>query len=455
MSSQNNKYSTTHAFIGAFFIIVIFIGIYTMMYSSTSSTSSTSSPTPLVSEQFTVENYPQVTPMNVMYSDSNGNLATTTDLGLQNLTVSSDSSFGGNVGITGKVAASSADVSGLVKVGGMIDTPSLNRNSGDWLRINDQGASVGQTAIYGGVSINDTREYKDDKGVVQSRGGLSVGDWKSDVGKGNIDATGRILARKNLQTNRNRVCFSNGLDDPNHSIYNNNDNIDKEGAWDGMKMNVYAGLDVRTGNAASGVVPKNVLSVRDEQVNVNGKMNIHAGAPFSVPNKYMSNGSLTVGDINKNFGGGAGWNANTAGLMMECADNTEIAIHDSGTRLASAMNYNGPSNTIEVGRDMGWGPSSVSFGGQDVFKFGRYWATGTQWKSTGMAFNDWHAMITGVDNTRLWEQNNVTRVAPINGVWHIYVINSRYQDAGNGSTVDVTFLSKRMRNSLATGASGY
>jgi hypothetical protein len=52
--------------------------------------------------------------MNVMYSDSNGNLGTTTDLGLQNLTVSSDSSFGGNVGIMGKVTSSSADVSGKV-----------------------------------------------------------------------------------------------------------------------------------------------------------------------------------------------------------------------------------------------------------------------------------------------------------------------------------------------------
>jgi hypothetical protein len=37
-----------------------------------------------------VENFPQSTPMNVMYSDSNGNLGTTTDLGLQNLTISSD-----------------------------------------------------------------------------------------------------------------------------------------------------------------------------------------------------------------------------------------------------------------------------------------------------------------------------------------------------------------------------
>jgi len=37
-----------------------------------------------------VENFPQPAPMNVMYSDANGNLATTTDLGLQNLTIAKD-----------------------------------------------------------------------------------------------------------------------------------------------------------------------------------------------------------------------------------------------------------------------------------------------------------------------------------------------------------------------------
>ena len=37
-----------------------------------------------------VENFPQPAPQNVMYSDANGNLATTTDLGLQNLTIAKD-----------------------------------------------------------------------------------------------------------------------------------------------------------------------------------------------------------------------------------------------------------------------------------------------------------------------------------------------------------------------------
>jgi len=119
-----------------------------------------------------VENFPQPAPMNVMYSDANGNLATTNDLGLQNLSV-----------------------------------------------------------------------------------------------------MGSILSNKNLQTNRNRVCFSSAVDDPNHSIYNNGYNIDGEGGWDGMKMNTYLGLDVRTGNA-SGAVPATRLTVRDTGISVNGNSSV-------------------------------------------------------------------------------------------------------------------------------------------------------------------------------------
>ena len=55
----------------------------------------------------------------------------------------------------------------------------------------------------------------------------------------------------------------------------------------------------------------------------------------------MASGSLTIGGIDTNYGGGNLWTANTAGLMMECLDNTEIMIHDAGTRLASFMRYVG------------------------------------------------------------------------------------------------------------------
>jgi hypothetical protein len=70
-----------------------------------------------------------------------------------------------------------------------------------------------------------------------------------------------------LHTNRNRVAFSSTATDANHSIYNNYNNIDGEGSFDGFKMNVYAGLHVRVGNA-SGAVPTMALDVTSTRTSV-------------------------------------------------------------------------------------------------------------------------------------------------------------------------------------------
>ena len=71
----------------------------------------------------------------------------------------------------------------------------------------------------------------------------------------------------------------------------------------------------------------------------------------------MAPGSLTIGGIDRNYGGGSTkWNTNTAGLLLETLDNTEIAIHDSNLRLASFMYYESANNCFTIGRDMGWGP---------------------------------------------------------------------------------------------------
>ena len=91
---------------------------------------------------------------------------------------------------------------------------------------------------------------------------------------------------------------------------------------------------------------------------------------YATKNGYMAAGSLNIGSIGANFGGGtAGWNSNTAGLMLECADNTEIAVHDSGTRVASLMYYQGGSNTITMGRDMGWGRTKINHAFTEKFNF--------------------------------------------------------------------------------------
>jgi hypothetical protein len=92
------------------------------------------------------------------------------------------------------------------------------------------------------------------------------------------------------------------------------------------------------------------------QFTVVGIANINNGSPYATANGTMASGSLTIGGLNVNYGGGNQWTTNTAGFMMECQDNTEIMIHDSGNRLASFMRYVGAgTNQFYIGRDAGWG----------------------------------------------------------------------------------------------------
>ena len=73
----------------------------------------------------------------------------------------------------------------------------------------------------------------------------------------------------------------------------------------------------------------------------------------------MASGSLTIGGTTANYGTGVNqWSSSTAGLLMECADYTEICVHDAGTRVASLMHYDGLNNKIFIGRNKGWGEIS-------------------------------------------------------------------------------------------------
>src|SRR3989338_9841193 len=84
------------------------------------------------------------------------------------------------------------------------------------------------------------------------------------------------------------------------------------------------------------------------------------GGTLAGSNTNLSPGALNIGDYGRNYGGGQGWNGNVAGLFLEAADNTEIAVHDAGTRLASLMYFEGAgTNRITIGRNMGWGAIST------------------------------------------------------------------------------------------------
>ena len=77
---------------------------------------------------------------------------------------------------------------------------------------------------------------------------------------------------------------------------------------------------------------------------VSGIACIHNGSPYAVANNFMQSGSLTIGGINANYGIAQNWTTNTTGFMMECADYTEMCVHDAGQRVASFMYYDGPNN---------------------------------------------------------------------------------------------------------------
>jgi len=90
-----------------------------------------------------------------------------------------------------------------------------------------------------------------------------------------------------------------------------------------------------------------------------GVVNITNNTPFAGTGNNMQAGSLIIGDTLLDYGNSTNWSSNTAGLLFECSNNTEIVVHDNATRLASLIQYLGDtSNRIIIGRDMGWGAIS-------------------------------------------------------------------------------------------------
>jgi hypothetical protein len=157
----------------------------------------------------------------------------------------------------------------------------------------------------------------------------------------------------------------------------------------------------------------------NNNTNIKGIVNIYSGNQFAIPNNNMKSGSLTIGDIYENYGNGNNWNTNTSGLLLECLDNTEIAVHDSGHRLASLFSYKGgTTNTIFINRDMGYGNSVLQIAG-----------------NTKIGYNDF-ALTDSV--FELFNNITVRKNVTANGVNY-----GDYVDIYSGTGLNISYISLR------------
>jgi len=93
-------------------------------------------------------------------------------------------------------------------------------------------------------------------------------------------------------------------------------------------------------------------------LNVSGTVSIQTGAT-GVQMNDMTSGSLKLGNITQNYGQvGSGSTTNMGVIVLECLDNTEIALHDAGTANHSLIRYTSNGN-ITMGRNLAWGVCSV------------------------------------------------------------------------------------------------
>ena len=157
-----------------------------------------------------------------------------------------------------------------------------------------------------------------------------------------------------LNVSRRRLSFSSSYNDPNHSIYNNYENIDGEGVWDGMKMNVYAGLRIRTGNA-SGTTPTTVFSVFD-------------GQGVQVPGSFTMGSRSNSADFGGNTSGMSG-HAFPAEIRASGARPTLTWHYESVATRHIALDADGALNVYNPGET---GGAVFKVGGNVALHAGNY-----------------------------------------------------------------------------------
>lgn len=186
------------------------------------------------------------------------------------------------------------------------------------------------------LDLSLAHTYYDDINIISFRSDGRIGIGKTDPNY-TLDVVGGINSSSGLLEN-GTLLTTKYLQIANINNHFNSSNI--------YSVNGNIGIGIQN--------PAQKLHILGNEIIQNGYLNVNGGNPYATNNNFMLSGSLCIGDITSNYGGGTtGWNTNTAGLLMECQDNTEIGIHDANNRLVSLMYYKGGSdNYITYGREM-------------------------------------------------------------------------------------------------------
>lgn len=214
-----------------------------------------------------------------------------------------------------------------------------------------QNHTVPSNWILVAVRSNDDNSIKLGTGEIINAGGTLVRSKLSATTTG-VSVTGALSVSDtlNMSSGKSIQFADNGeiasFDDKHRLLFRRTEDI--------LELREYGSIMLSAG-ATSGTATDTVR-VTKGGTRINGTLNVVGAEGYAIPKGYMAKGSLTIGDIQADYGGGSNWTSNTAGLLLECKDNTEIAIHDSGHRVASLMHYEGGNNNrVTIGRNMGWG----------------------------------------------------------------------------------------------------
>ena len=264
-------------------------------------------------------------------------VASTGNIGINNLAPSEKLEVNGNIKVSAnnRIRIEGGEGTNALSIGGkgsfQMDAPGVG---GGRFSIDDGGnVSIGGYTYTGGTSTG-IRINGNDYGNTFYQNATTIGGQPANIG---------FTLRDANTFNFNSLSSTGGGYTNLLSMNTSMINLNKD-----TKINGYLGVGIT--NPSTNPLCK---------LDVQGIANIRGVSPFAIPNNYMAAGSLCIGSTDVDYGYNTGWTANTAGILMECLNITEICVHDAGTRVASLLYYYGSTNQIYIGRDKGWGRSSV------------------------------------------------------------------------------------------------